>query len=410
MKVLAFFFILAAVANAAVLDARQADCTKPLSAIASLPAVCGTTLQAFANVVMMENATVANFSAVNSNLDEFCTSGCVQPVVDYYTCLGENDFANILDGFLCGTNTPGGTHCFELWENVYYQNGSNPQGVSYTDILKNCRDPLNCNNTCRTELNKAKDNLGCCLAGVVEFSSCRALAEVRFEECSIVIPPICEGVIDVPTTPAPEYPTSGTDCVYPLDDPDYPSDCKSNLTAVENVAISESDSENGFSIIDPSTNVTAVLTGFCVPECVRPLVAFYNCTGEPDYANAINGFFCGKQDNQYCLEKLPTIFYRPGGTGGSVNPLTIRNECNNPLDCSSACMTELTEAKEAAGCCLAGAVEFTICGPLEQVRFDECGIDVGDVCTGIDLSSARATMPFSFTLLSLVAYLTFKFA
>ena len=408
MKVLALVFILAVGANATVLDTRQTTCTKPLSNLATLPAVCATTLQAFVSVVSAENANLSDFNAVINSLDDFCASKCVQPVVDYYTCLGENDFANILDGFLCGTNTPGGVHCFELWENAYYQNGSNPQGVSYVDIVKNCRDPINCNNTCRTQLNKAKENVGCCLAGIVEFSSCRALAKVRFEECSIVIPPICEGSIDAPTTPAPEYPTSGTDCVHPLDDPDYPTDCRNNLTAVENAAITES--ENGFTVVDSSTNITAVLDGFCVPECVRPLVAYYNCTGEPQYASAINGFFCGKQDNQYCLEKLPTIFQRPGGTGGPVNVLTIRSQCNNPLNCNSTCMRELTEAKEEAGCCLAGAVEFTVCGPLEQVRFDECDIDVGEVCTGVDLSSAHSTVPFSFTLLSLVAYLTFKFA
>lgn len=407
MKVLAFIFILGVGANATVLHPRQSGCTQPSSVIDTLPTVCQSVLNAFSKV-LMGNATVPDFTDVITQLDDFCMPECVQPVVDYYTCLGENDLANVLDGFLCGKNNADGVYCVELWQNVYYQNGSNPAGISYTAIIQNCRDPLECNNTCRTELNKAKDTLGCCLAGIAEFSSCRALAKVRFEECSILIPPICTGVTNAPTTPAPEYPTSGTDCVYPLDDPDYPRDCKSNLTAVENVAVSES--ESGFTIIDSSTNVTSVLNSFCVPECVRPLVAYYNCTGEPDYANAINGFFCGKEDNQYCLEKMPTIFQRPGVSGGSVNVLTISTKCNNVLECNTDCLTELREAKEAAGCCLGGAVEFTVCGPLEQVRFDECGIDVGNVCTGVDLSGARVTVPFSFTLLSLVAYLTFKFA
>ena len=389
-------------ANAVVLDSRQ-DCVRPSSNLFSLPSECrGPALRigtALANI----NGT--DFSGVELDVDEFCMPQCVQPFVDYYTCLGETDYANVLDGFLCGKYN--NQSCFELWRNTFNVNGSNPDGVSFAAVTLNCRDPLVCNSNCSTQLNRAKDILGCCLAGVVEFNSCNALAKVRFEECSIRIPAICDGVTDVPTTPAPEYPTSGTGCVHPLDDPEYSSSCKSTLTAVENVAISES--ESGFTVVDPSTNVTAVLDGFCIPECVRPLVAYYNCTGEPDYANAINGFFCGKEDNQYCLEKLPTIFQRPGGAGGPVSALTLSSECNDVLECNDECLTELTEAKEAAGCCLAGAVEFTVCGPLEQVRFDECDVDVGSVCPGIDLSGGEAVIvPCGLTLLSIItAFISF---
>ena len=52
-------------------------------------------------------------------------------------------------------------------------------------------------------------NLGCCLAGIVEFSLCRVLEKVRFEECSIQIPATCPGVANTPTLPAPVIPTTG---------------------------------------------------------------------------------------------------------------------------------------------------------------------------------------------------------
>ena len=133
------------------------------------------------------------------------------------------------------------------------------------------------------------------------------------------------------------------------------------------------------------SDYTTILDDFCTPECVGPLVGYYRCTGEPDYASSINGFFCGQYNDEYCLIRLPNIFQRKFGSGGRVNILTISQECNNALDCSDNCMTELREAKEDAGCCLAGAVEFTLCGPLEQARFDQCGIDLGSVCQGVDL-------------------------
>lgn len=286
MKLLAFVAILALGAQAVVLDPRQ-TCVNPTSNIASLPSECQTGVTQLSNV--LNNITQPIFIGVDAKLDAFCLPQCVQPYVDYYTCLGETDYANVFDGFLCGKYN--NQYCFQLWKNVFILNGSNPTGVCFSTIIQNCNNPLNCNSTCSTELNKAKTALDCCLAGIVEFNTCGALSKVRYDECSIPIPPICEGVASTPSTPAPpEYPTASTNCVHPLDDPDYPTNCKNNLTVVDNVLISMS--SDGFTSNIVSTNITAVLTSFCTPECVRPLVTYYNCTGEPSYANAINGFLC----------------------------------------------------------------------------------------------------------------------
>ena len=386
---LVFATVLAIFANAALLHAQR-NCISPVLRISSLPSECQGSVINVANV--LANVTQLDSTGIDFKLGNFCMPECIQPFVDYYTCLGETDYANVLDGLLCGNYT--GQPCLQLWINAYSNlTGDSPNGINYTTITLNCRDPLMCNADCSTELNKAVDNLGCCLAGIVEFSLCGALGKVRFDGCSIPIPPICPGVTNASTTPAPVVPTAGSNaganCVHPRDDTDYPEDCYSTLTSLEDIATSLSSGGFTTGSFNSSGNIpsdyTTILDDFCTPECVGPLAGYYRCTGEPDYASAINGFFCGQYNSEYCLVRLPSIFQGRSGSGGRVNILTISQECNNALDCSDKCMTELTEAKEDAGCCLAGAVEFTLCGPLEQARFDECGINLGSVCQGVDL-------------------------
>ena len=391
---LAFATVLVIFANAALLHAQK-NCVPPVFAIDSLPSECQVSVIDVANV--LANVTQLDFTGIDFKLGNFCMPECIQPFVDYYTCLGETDYANILDGLLCGNYS--GEPCLQLWMNAYNNlNGDNPNGVNYTTITLNCRDPLTCNADCSTELNKAVDLLGCCLAGIVEFNLCGALEKVRFDECSIHIPPICAGVTNASSTPAPIIPTTGsnegTNCVDPRDDADYPADCNNTLAFLDDIAMTLSSggfTPGSFNPGNIPSDYTTILDDFCTPECVGPLVGYYRCTGEPDYASSINGVFCGKYNDEYCLISLPSIFQKRLGFGGRVNILTIRRECNNALDCSDECMTELTEAKEDGGCCLAGAVEFTLCGPLEQARFDECGINLGSVCQGVDLMEATET-------------------
>ena len=450
MKSLFFAVVLVIITNVFLVDAQQ-ECVPPLSNT-SLPSECERSVMAIIGIStntagsgVFPNATDPDalpnirdpnvLMDIDSELDNFCMPQCIQPFVEYYTCLGEIDYANIFDGFFCGRYN--NQSCVQLWSSVF--NPNQTDGIDYLAITQNCHNPLMCNNICSTELNKAVDTFGCCLAGVVEFTVCGPLEKVRFKECSIQIPSICTGVANIPTTPAPVIPTAGTNCVHPLDDTDYPAECESSLVAVEGIAINVSSQGLTAVVLPPAENATdnaTVFDRFCTPECVGPLVEYYSCTGEPDYANAINGFFCGRDGNESCVVALPQKFQVPGGLA-FADLRTINRECNSPFECSPECMSALTAAKDAFGCCLAGVVEFTVCGPLEQVRFDACGIDVGRVCPGTyllenasseengsseendtnvdpteesDVSGVVITLPFSLTLLGTVAILTFKLA
>lgn len=400
MKLFVVVVTLIVGAQTAVLSPRQ-GCMKPTAATAT--EACKPYIQAVEDVLM----NVTDFISGNlaANLDGFCgqTEACIQPYVTYYSCIGEDDYANILDGFLCG-KSEAGEYCVESWKNVYSLNGTNPGGIEIVTINMNCKDPLFCNDACKTELNVAKSALGCCLAGVIEFTICGALSQVRFDECSIQIPAICKGVTNAPTTPAPPAPpTSGDSCVDPFEDPDYPATCKANLTAIDNLLVNYTN--NSFTHNANTTNITNSIAAFCTADCVRPLVTYYNCTGEEDYAAIINGFICGQYQGSYCLQVWPKIYTF---LGGDVSAVTINSECNDPLECSTQCSTELTDAKNSLGCCLAGVTEFTVCGPLEKVRFDECGVSIDDICPGIDLSAAASLSTISLAVLSVVALVVSK--
>ena len=140
-------------------------------------------------------------------------------------------------------------------------------------------------------------------------------------------------------------------CTPLLDD--YPESCTIEVESIDDI----------FALYSPE-NLPTLLNEYCTPECVQPLVDYYNCLGLSELATFYNNLVCGKNGNQYCLVLL-----------SEDNTIASDISCVPPGGtCTESCATTQETVVDEWGCCAASYYAYL--GAT-------CAVDAGDVCDGV---------------------------
>ena len=125
-------------------------------------------------------------STINTIGNTFCTTECGNAVITAIEACNENELVSgIKDYFigLCGTNADG-DRC--------YEGHSNSRRL--LTLINSCYEGFEstgeCRSGCRSELNDAVDNQGCCLNVYYDFSSATTPRALH-DECNVNIPDPC---------------------------------------------------------------------------------------------------------------------------------------------------------------------------------------------------------------------------
>ena len=127
-----------------------------------------------------------NLSEVNAVLPKFCVVECLEPLMTYYNCLGQNSTADLLDNAFCGVHN--NENCLVLLASGI----TNSRIVSNTECT--CPEDLNCAQT----LQEVTVYLGCCAASWFDNKESPSSVQItpqQFESCQVPLAPMCTGVI-----------------------------------------------------------------------------------------------------------------------------------------------------------------------------------------------------------------------
>ena len=166
-------------------ETRQDTCTLPTT----YPQSCTDAANDVANLLMSADTNPENINLddLNSALGEFCTTECIGPQVEFYRCLGEQDFANLFNSAYCGQN--GDSYCI-----VSLLTGVNDNSVP--EIT--CTVGSTCDSSCQSTLQRAADYLGCCAASLYNntLSPFSALISPQdFATCDVSLGQMCAGPV-----------------------------------------------------------------------------------------------------------------------------------------------------------------------------------------------------------------------
>ena len=98
-----------------------------------------------------------NLDDLRNVIDDFCTTECVEPYVELYTCLAETNLLVYYNNLLCGMT--GNDNCVV----VYYQN------MVIDDNIGCVQPRTTCDAACRTAQETVVNEWGCCAAGYYAF-------------------------------------------------------------------------------------------------------------------------------------------------------------------------------------------------------------------------------------------------
>ena len=135
------------------------------------------------------NPEDTDFDDLDAALNVVCTSECMGQVVEYWECLGKQDFADYYNTGLCGQSD--GTNCIVLWGD-----GVNSQSVVH---MAPCKDSGTCDSSCRDSLQATVDYLGCCAASLYDnplSPYTNLIASTEFAMCNVDLGEKCEGIVD----------------------------------------------------------------------------------------------------------------------------------------------------------------------------------------------------------------------
>ena len=158
-------------------------------------------------------------------------------------------------------------------------------------------------------------------------------------------------------------------CTIPTD---YPSSCTTAANKVTSLLLDVASNPQS---ID-SNALNSALEDYCTSECISPQVEYYQCLGQPDFADLINNADCGQNDGSYCIVSLLV-----GISDGSV----ALTSCTQGSTCDSSCQSSLQRTADYLGCCAASLYNnsvspFTVF--ISPQDFAACDISLGRMCVG----------------------------
>ena len=168
-----------------MIEAKQSEqCSLP----DSYPQECLTASEDFLDLITnAPSLEDINLDRLMDSLDVICTSRCIGPELEFYECLGQQDFADLFSRGYCGQS--GGRNCFVLW--IEGVNSQSVVGVS------TCSLGGTCDQTCEDSLQTTVDTLGCCAASLYDNSVSPfaiLITPQQFATCGVDLGDMCVGV------------------------------------------------------------------------------------------------------------------------------------------------------------------------------------------------------------------------
>ena len=209
MKYALFFFLAASVCSAGILQnairikQRQPGQNCDTQLINTLPKTCNRSLLT-GGIPIISSSELA---AMNAAYAQSCVSACINPILQYYSCLGlpeagTNMAIRLLLNGTCGLDN--GEYCPIKANRLAIYNSSNPYDTCPGPSESNSsRAVLICNSTtpqsCYDDLYTFSSRLGCCATGVNPF---------LIQNCGVTFDPPCgSGAGTITSTPTSITPT-----------------------------------------------------------------------------------------------------------------------------------------------------------------------------------------------------------
>lgn len=126
-------------------------------------------------------------SAINSLLEIYCVPECLEPIVSYYTCLGEPLTGDLLDNALCGEYND--QNCLILL------------ATGITNSIIPLKTDCNCpqDPQCKQILQGIVNYMGCCAAslfGNAEVVASSQITPSQFASCDVDLGEMCQGLVE----------------------------------------------------------------------------------------------------------------------------------------------------------------------------------------------------------------------